>query len=971
MAPLRTYQQEDHEWLPGPGTLSPEIPETAQGQVPFTRSDQLGRPLPVINFAETEYDQLPYRNGRRTSSSGVLLRQQQPPYPRDPSILEDDTYSYGYDHEFLDGGNGGNMSFELGAPSSEHSVNYGCGDDHRLLSAQASSPTHQSVSTLVDPESLSPKIKVNVLGMPVEGGDEYADDEQYDIQLPIVGDEYALNTWQEIPERDDASTMSSVNPSSAKVVRLYKGNLVLDCPVSLNLLKQFPTHQPAREFTHMRYSAATCDPKYFGADNFTLRPMCYARPRETELFIAITIYNEDDLLLGRTLQGVFNNIRHLCHRTRSKTWGADAWKKVVVCVIADGREKINPRAQALMSALGVFQAGFAKNIVNDKPVEAHIYEYTTMVRIAKVTDTVKLTTEKATPVQLMFCLKEKNKKKINSHRWFFEAFAPILKPNVCVLLDAGTRPGNHAIYHLWKTFERDPLVAGACGEIAAMLGTGGNKLLNPLVAAQNFEYKMSNILDKPMESVFGFISVLPGAFSAYRYVALLNDEKGRGPLEKYFKGETLEATGGIFSANMYLAEDRILCWELVAKRSCGWILKYVKSAKAHTDVPERLGELILQRRRWLNGSFFASIYAQVHMFSIWRTAHPVWRKLLFHVEFLYQTFSLLFSWFSIGNFFLVFYILAEAVGRPSLGFAPGHILSIVLDWVYFACLITTFVLAFGNRPKGTRILYALIVLFFAVLMGYVFFCNIYVAIRSVKYAICKNGGFEARYIVTDKIFRDLLISVMATIAMYLVSSIMFLDPWHMITSFLQYSLLSASYINVLNVYAFCNTHDISWGTKGDTSVRRDLGVARLGAAQDNVEVDLPTDTEVIEQQYLNELQSIARPPEKIKEPPNEAEKRIDYYAAFRSSVVLVWLFMNIALVAVILNVSGFMTMMKGSVPKPANSAIFRRDACQPVDTGGTEVTRVYLAVILWSVAGMSAYRFVFAIIYLVQWFFRI
>ena len=33
------------------------------------------------------------------------------------------------------------------------------------------------------------------------------------------------------------------------------------------------------------------------------------------------------------------------------------------------------------------------------------------------------------------------------------------------------------------------------GEIHAMI-EGGRKLLNPLVAAQNFEYKMSNILGK-------------------------------------------------------------------------------------------------------------------------------------------------------------------------------------------------------------------------------------------------------------------------------------------------------------------------------------------------------------------------------------------------------------------------------------------------------------------------------------------
>lgn len=93
---------------------------------------------------------------------------------------------------------------------------------------------------------------------------------------------------------------------------------------------------------------------------------------------------------------------------------------------------------------------------------------------------------------------------------------------------------------------------------------------------------------------------------------------------------------------MYLAEDRILCWELVAKAGEKWVLKYVKvraifflwSGSSHlalfsllvrpgtllhfvlnlnplthrvlmqgeTDVPDTASEFISQRRRWLNGS---------------------------------------------------------------------------------------------------------------------------------------------------------------------------------------------------------------------------------------------------------------------------------------------------------------------------------------------------------------------------------
>jgi chitin synthase len=53
----------------------------------------------------------------------------------------------------------------------------------------------------------------------------------------------------------------------------------------------------------------------------------------------------------------------------------------------------------------------------------------------------------------------------------------------------------------------------------------------------------------------GFISVLPGAFSAYRYRALAQKEGDHSPLDVYFQGEKLEGSSvGIWEANMWLAE---------------------------------------------------------------------------------------------------------------------------------------------------------------------------------------------------------------------------------------------------------------------------------------------------------------------------------------------------------------------------------------------------------------------------------
>ncbi|ROT41885.1 hypothetical protein SODALDRAFT_374292 [Sodiomyces alkalinus F11] len=1243
---------------------------------------------------------------------------------------------------------------------------------------------------------------------------------------------------------------------SRREVQLINGELVLECKIP-TILYSFLPRRDEVEFTHMRYTAVTCDPDDFVDRGYKLRQSIGRTARETELFICVTMYNEDEVNFTRTMYAVMKNISHFCSRTKSRTWGELGWQKIVVCIVSDGREKIHPRTLDALAAMGVYQDGIAKNYVNQKAVQAHVYEYTTQVSLDS--DLKFKGAEKGiVPCQIIFCLKEKNQRKLNSHRWFFNAFGKALNPNVCILLDVGTRPGTTSLYHLWKAFDTDSNVAGACGEIKAMKGkcldpdtivrtaqgpkairdiavgdrlfdhqdnpvqclaagaiqtsshmkkviytewnasnkmsftctpdhimtlvahsvkpclhsqglgvmwytrcertelkkeerdsddiiidldayrnrklgsitlssptrasdatyrqtpepapssplkasqasshksavveddhmgtfqavrdqlskrhgnrtcqnpnckgirpvsiefktreqaklahellagdqsrivdpcavkdmelftmtmneylasctastpqenrklslyraplrfqpyqgpqasvpidpywlgfwlgdgmgkntdigttdlelkvyvqayvdrlnstrpegaaplhvaeclqtaaagsttsthgrttTGmkdcfifsidsatskpnetwnpvragledlgllgdkargipdcymnanedtrlavlaglvesdgwlqartavygfaqttyqhkkivedahklatscgihcsdveeylepghreptwrfymgkgtekfqhhlllprkrldlsslirhdrdvrafdveeagegeyrtievsggfyqladrtvvhncGKNLLNPLVASQNFEYKMSNILDKPLESVFGYITVLPGALSAYRFHALQNDETGHGPLSQYFKGETLHGQhADVFTANMYLAEDRILCWELVAKRGDRWVLKYVKGCTGETDVPDSVPEFISQRRRWLNGAFFAAVYSLVHFKQIWVTDHTLWRKFLLHVEFFYQFLQVLFTFFSLANFYLTFYFVAGGLADPRIdpfGHGIGQHIFTILRYACALLIATQFILSLGNRPQGASRLYLTSMIIFTVIMIYTSFATVWIVVWQLT-----RG--DADVAMGNNVFTNLIVSVLSTVGLYIVMSLMYLEPWHLITSSAQYFMLLPFSICTLQVYAFCNTHDVTWGTKGDNVMRTDLGGAVGRQGSSTVELEIPSEQLDIDSGYDEALRNLRDRVEVAAPSASEAQMQEDYYRSVRTYVVVSWMIAN-----------GILAM--------AVSEAYSQ-------TGIGE--NYYLRFILWSVASLALFR---------------
>ncbi|KAL4869375.1 hypothetical protein BDV12DRAFT_84165 [Aspergillus spectabilis] len=726
---------------------------------------------------------------------------------------------------------------------------------------------------------------------------------------------------------------------SKKEVQLINGELILECKIP-TILHSFLPRRDDREFTHMRYTAVTCDPDDFTQRGYKLRQQVGRTMRETELFICVTMYNEDESHFTRTMHGIMRNISHFCSRSKSRTWGKDGWKKIVVCIIADGRKKVHPRTLNALAALGVYQEGIAKNVVNQKQVNAHVYEYTTQVSLDS--DLKFKGAEKGiVPCQVIFCLKEHNQKKLNSHRWFFNAFGRALQPNICILLDVGTRPEPTALYHLWKAFDQDSNVAGAAGEIKASKGKNMLGLLNPLVASQNFEYKMSNILDKPLESVFGYITVLPGALSAYRFFALQNDAEGNGPLNQYFKGETLHGKDAdVFTANMYLAEDRILCWELVAKREERWVLRFVKSAVGETDVPDSIPEFISQRRRWLNGAFFAAVYSIVNVKQLWKTDHSLPRKILLQIESVYQLLQLIFTYFGLANFYLAFYFIAGSLTDDKIdpfGHNMGKYIFIVLRYACILVMCLQFIFSMGNRPQGAKKLYLSSMIVYSIIMTYTAFCTLYLIVLELM----AKTGHDVPITVSNTLFVNLVVSLLSTIGLYFFTSFLYLDPWHMFTSSAQYFALLPSYICTLQCYAFCNTHDVTWGTKGDNVINTDLGAARIinGSI---VEVEMPSEQLDIDSGYDAALRNL-RDRLEVPDPGiSESQQQEDYYRAVRTYMVSIWMAANVILGMAVSEVYG------------------------TESTG----TNVYLAIVLWSVAALAIIRAIgsttYAVMYVIQ-----
>ena len=537
---------------------------------------------------------------------------------------------------------------------------------------------------------------------------------------------------------------------------------------------------------------------------------------DIRLALCVTMYNEDIDLLKQTLVGIYENLAQFAEMGINP-------ENILLFIISDGIVQMNENVKKEMKLIDERPQINNPDIVNyiervqpgdDKKIEQNLYTCLVEYKKSEI-----FNDDNHIDIQVDFnfilAIKELNKGKLDSHFWFFWGFCKLIDPDFIILVDCGTVPLDKSLAKLIQPMINDERLGGTCGE---MLLSNNNDFFNLVTNSQAFEYKFAHKVDKHLESLFGFVTVLPGAFSAYRWSCL---REGR-IMAKYFLSLFNASAAAIpcSVANMYLAEDRIFCHYLFNMNNRVTLLKYLPEAIAETDAPEDLCMFMAQRRRWINGSVFALWHVMSHSSEVCESKHNIIRKFFFMILTFYFFIQTFLSYFVLGNFYFIFQILCNDV----IGYKPGNedaikvVMSIFLFLIFFTVMISLTL-----KPKEGK--------YHFIVLGVIFtLFTIFGTIFTIKSIVDNFQTFSSMTNINDLTAKywGVLICLFIGLANYIIPLI--LNPISMIKvyifSFFQYSLMGSVYSLLLVIYSYCNIDDVSWGNR-DSAVKVDLTEFKL------------------------------------------------------------------------------------------------------------------------------------------------
>ncbi|XUY25931.1 hypothetical protein RMR21_009985 [Agrobacterium sp. rho-8.1] len=503
----------------------------------------------------------------------------------------------------------------------------------------------------------------------------------------------------------------------------------------------------------------------------------FLKPTPT-ILACLTLYNEPAEALTKTLSGLIRNQLDLKRRRQSQT------PSLVICIMLDGVQTLDPSTAALLEHLGFASAQQWMLEGNEQPLLISAMSLS-------VNDLLVRLGQQAMPwngmrIRLLLCKKPLNRGKLDSHAWFFKTIAPLADPDFIVQIDAGSIPDDPCMGALLEHMSRHPHCVAAATHILTPSKTDSSLLLN----WQHNDFLWSKATDWPIGHALDYIEVVPGQCCMLRWSALRQSPgSAADPLDVYL-GATED--DGLLRRNLYLAEDRVLGLALV--EATGAAIHYVPAAVVKTDPCTSLDELLRQRRRWINSTVAARLTALSRLPDIlsspvlsWGRKSSIFLSILFG---LYQTLLML-VWPGMSIFFVAYgarTVVSPFVGNadiPALEFAAGA--AFFLCWALMLASMRHGLAEGGifGKWKGAWLYLLLAVSVF----------GNFVAVATAPVAVILLG---------------ILVLVVSAALIRLDRSIV--SYWHRWMPFQL--LLAPAFSLYLTSYAFANISDVSWGTKG-------------------------------------------------------------------------------------------------------------------------------------------------------------
>lgn len=539
------------------------------------------------------------------------------------------------------------------------------------------------------------------------------------------------------------------------------------------------------------------------------------------LGVVIPFFNEPNTAVQQTLNSLYNGWNYL--RAGSKKWKD---KPLYVCLIQDGWYKADESMKEYLKAL------FPKKIKDPKTQEEKYwwnyykdFNYTPD-ELKNAPDRTFIISRKgygATSINPQCSFKEKrymkltliikihNRRKHNSHEWFFgkNGFGNAINAEYLFLTDAFAMYSNWCLFHLVKSLDGNPKMVAVTGRqrLMSKKQQGSHEstisLATWLRMVQLYDFESSNVIYNGAFSLGGMLPVIPGPCGLYRASNILDDNVR----DYYFNTVNQDPdTTGMVLGNLRIAEDRILTYASVVKSSIpGAYMEFNQLAVFYFEAETNLDTLVFQRRRWINGSVAGYLYLLFYNFQHYQqwktnTAKKIYIWILLMIQFLTYVMvglspSVTLRIFYHGiNYFLNYYGVTLSFDLVIIG---------IIVWAIYLLHVCI---------HHTYSKFNYIVMFLLVILS---LATSVLALGSlVHYAFVKQGLNVLDILMSKNI--TLYLALYVFFGPFIVS-LLLSGKGHsflfMLKSFIPYFLFLPMFITWFGSYSYARLWDLSWGNR--------------------------------------------------------------------------------------------------------------------------------------------------------------